>query len=68
MKADDILAEIRHTREELAAQAGYDLQRLFDDVQKREREAAARGVKFVTYAENQVEEPSVVVREDPPKS
>ena len=42
-----ILTEIRQTRDGLARETGYDLQRLFDYVREREREAAARGVKLV---------------------
>ena len=66
MKTNDILAEIRRTRDDLALEAGYDLQRLFDYVRQREREAAARGVKFVSHAEDQHSEASVVLREEPP--
>ncbi len=66
MKTNDILAEIRHTRDDLAQEAGYDLQQLFDYVCQREREAAARGVKFVSNAAEGHPEPSVVLREEPP--
>ena len=68
MKTNDILAEIRHTRDDLAQEAGYDLQRLFDYVCQREREAAARGVKFVSHTEDEHAEPRVVLREEPPKT
>lgn len=50
MKADDLLAEIRQTRDALAQDHGYDVRRLFDYVRAREREAAACGVKFVSPA------------------
>lgn len=66
MKTNDILAEIRQTRDELARETGYDLQRLFDYVRQRERESAARGVKFVSFAEGEYAEPTAVLREDPP--
>ncbi len=66
MKTNDILAEIRRTRDDLAQEAGYDLDRLFDYVREREREAAGRGVKFVATAEVGHPEPSVVLREEPP--
>lgn len=48
MKTDPILTEIRQTRDALAHETGYDLRRLFDYVREREREAATRGVKFVS--------------------
>ena len=67
MKTNDILAEIRRTRDDLALEAGYDLDRLFDYVRQREHEAAARGVKFVSNAAEGHPEPSVVLREEPPK-
>lgn len=68
MKTNDILAEIRRTRDDLAQEAGYDLQRLFDYVRQREREAAARGVKFASHTKDERAEPSVVLREEPPKT
>ena len=43
MKPNELLAEIRRTRDDLAHETGYDLKRLFDYVREREREAAARG-------------------------
>jgi hypothetical protein len=67
MKTNEILAEIRHTRDDLVEETGYDLERLFNYVRQREREAASRGVKFVSFAEDAVREPSAVVREEPPK-
>ncbi len=45
-----ILTEIRQTRDDLARETGCDLQRLFDYVREREREAAKRGVKFISPA------------------
>ena len=50
-----ILTEIRQTRDTLARETGYDLQRLFNYVREREREAAARGVTFVSPAPRQPE-------------
>ena len=48
MKLNKILTEIRQTRDDLARETGYDLQRLFNYVRECEREAAARGVKFIS--------------------
>ena len=66
MKPNPILAEIRQTRDDLAREHGYDLKRLFDSVREREREAAARGVKFVSPAPRD-NETTRALREEPPK-
>ena len=66
MKLNTILTEIRQTRDDLAHETGYDLQRLFDYVHEREREAAARGVKFISPAPREKETASSL-REEPPK-
>ena len=67
MKPNKILTEIRQTRDNLARETGYDLKRLFDYVREREREAAARGVKFVSPAPRE-KETDYVPREAPPKN
>lgn len=67
MKTNNIVAEIRRTRDGFAKETGYDLQRLFDYVRQREREAPARGVKFVSFAEDGHAGPAAVLQEDPPK-
>ena len=61
-----ILTEIRQTRDDLARETGYDLKRLFDYVREREREAAARGVNFVSPAPRE-DETACSLREEPPK-
>ena len=61
-----ILTEIRRTRDALAREAGYDLRRLFEMVREREREAAARGVKFVSPSPHE-KETNYVLREKPPR-
>jgi hypothetical protein len=66
MKPNKILAEIRQTRDDLARETGYDLKRLFNYVRKREREAAARGVKFVLPAPRE-KETAYSLREEPLK-
>ena len=60
-----ILTEIRQTRDDLARETGYDLKQLFDYVREREREAAARGVKFVSPAPRE-KETACSLREEPP--
>ena len=61
-----ILTEIRQTRDDLARETGYDLKRLFDYVREREREASARGVKFVSPAPRE-NETACSLREEPLK-
>ena len=60
-----MLTEIRQTRDDLARESGYDLQRLFDYVREREREAATKGVKFVSPAPRVIETAGLL-REEPP--
>lgn len=66
MKPNKILTEIRQTRDDLARETGYDLKRLFDYVRECEREAAARGVKFVSPAPRE-KKTAYSLREEPPK-
>jgi hypothetical protein len=66
MKTNPILTEIHQTRDDLARDVGYDLRRLFDYVREREREAASRGVKFVSPAPRE-KETAYTLREDPPE-
>ena len=65
MKTNPILREIRQTRDDLARETGYDLQRLFSYIRERERESAAHGAKFVSFVDAAHSE-SAVVHEDPP--
>ena len=65
MKTNPILREIRQTRDNLARETGYDLQRLFSYIRERERESAAHGAKFVSFAEASPAE-SALLREEPP--
>ena len=66
MKTNPILNEIRQTREDLARESNYDLERLFDYVREREREAAALGVTFVAPAPYAIETAGSL-REEPPE-
>ena len=50
MEPNPILAEIRRTRDELARKSGHDVRKFMDFIRAREREAAARGVKFAPPA------------------
>lgn len=38
---DEIVDEVRHAREAYAAQFGYDLKRMFEDLKKKEEESPA---------------------------
>ena len=65
MKTNPLLTELRQTRDDLARETGYDLNRLFDYVREREREAAARGVKFLSPAPRE-KEAAYALREEAP--
>ena len=65
MKTNPILAEIRKTRDDLAREMGYDLNKLFEFVRAEEAKARARGVKFAPLPEPA--ESRCVMREEPPK-
>ena len=65
MKTNPILEEIRQTRDDLARETGYDLNKLFEYIRAEEMKARARGVKFAPLPE--LAELSAIVREDPPK-
>lgn len=62
MTTNEILTEIRQTRDDLARESGYDLNRLFDYVQQRERAVAALGVCFSAPAQDQHPELTVALR------
>ena len=47
---DPILREIRRTRDELVRKSGYDVRKFMNFIRERERESAARGVKFAPAA------------------
>lgn len=64
MTTNRILNEIRQTRDQLAQEPGYELKRLFEYARKREREASARGVRFVSFAGADATTGSCVLREE----
>ena len=61
----DILAEIRHTRDEMARTADYDVEKFMDTIRARERAAAAQGTAFSPPII--VEEETCILHEEPPK-
>jgi hypothetical protein len=44
---DDVLAEVRRIKDELAAAFDYDIDRIFDDLRRQQRESEAAGWKII---------------------
>lgn len=61
MKTNDIIGEIHRVREKQAAECGFDPKRIGERIRQRQRERAARGVRYVTPTQ------TAVVRETPKK-
>jgi len=66
MKPDNPIEEIWRIREEIAAENGYDVDRLFDAMQREQEKYADRLVHHVPRPAPK--EPSAVLREEPPKA
>lgn len=58
MKTPDVLSEIRHTRDELARECHYHVDRLMDLIGTYEAEEKARGIPFVSFAKAGAESPA----------
>jgi len=66
MNASDIIGEIHRVREKQAAECGFDPKRIGERIRQRQRERAARGVRYVSFAHSRgAEAESSVVREEP---
>ena len=65
MNENEILKEIRRVREEHARECNYDVHVMFEQMRAETEQLKAEGWKVVSPAVAQ--EPSAVVREDPPK-
>ena len=65
MAKNEIITEIRHTRDEMARAAGYDVRKFMDAIRERERAAAASGTPFAPPIPDEKE--SCILHEDPPK-
>jgi hypothetical protein len=65
MQPNRILTEIRHTRDEMARAAIYDVKKFMGIIRAREREAAVQGVPFAPPTI--VEAESCILREEPRK-
>ena len=61
---DPIVEEVRRIRAEIAAEHGNDLHRLFEDARRRQ---GADGRPVVSFDPADAEEPTCIVREEPPK-
>jgi hypothetical protein len=66
MKKDHPIEEIWRIREEIAAENGYDVDHLFDAMEREQEKYADRLVYRVPRRASA--EPSAVLREEPPKA
>ena len=65
MQPNPILTEIRHTRDEMARAADYDVKKFMDTIRTREHTAATKGTVFARPVLG--EEESCILREEPLK-
>ena len=64
MNTNDIIGEIHRVREKQAAECGFDPKRIGERIRQRER--AARGVRYASFVQRRgAETESCVVREEP---
>lgn len=61
---DPIVEEVRRIRAQIAAEHGNDLHRIFEDARRRK---GAEGRQVISFDKAIRDEPSCVVREEPPK-
>jgi len=61
---DPIVEEVRRIRAQIAAENGNDLHRIFENARRRE---GADGRRVISFDKSIRDEPSCVVREEPPK-
>ena len=64
MNENEILAEIRRTRDDHARECGYDVHTIFERMRAETAQLQADGWKVVSPA---VSEPTAILREEPPK-
>ena len=65
MQPNPILAEIRHTRDEMTRAADYDVKKFMDTIRARERTAATKGTVFARPVSGEKE--NCILREEPLK-
>ena len=68
MKENEILTEIRATREELARRFHFDIPALIAHLRKGEQAAETAGRKVISFDPADANPHAPVVREDPPKA
>jgi len=65
---NEIIAEIRRHREQVARAGGYDAKKLMDYYRRREKESADGKQRLVSYAgAARKDDASMTLREEPPK-
>ena len=64
MNTNDIIGDLHRFREKQAAECDFDPKRIGERIRQRQRERAARGVRYASFAPRREAE-SCVVREDP---
>ena len=64
MNDNEILADLRRIRDEHARECGYDVHSMFQRMREETAQLAARGWQVVLPTD----EPTAVVREEPPNS
>ena len=67
MKTNEIIDEIHRIRAEHAEECGYDVDVMFGRMREGIEKLRAEGWKIVSFPPKRIEEPSAVLREEPPK-
>ena len=69
MTLEEILADIRSSRDEFARECGNDPHKMGERLRAEQREDESRGVRYVSFVGHAapVEPESSILREDPPK-
>lgn len=63
---NEILTELRQIRDEHAQECGYDIHRIFAELRTETERLKAEGWQVVSPPPRRDEEPSSVLREEPP--
>ena len=68
MIENEILAEIHRGRAEHARACNYDVNVIFAEMREDLERLRAEGWKIVSFPPSRIEEPTALLREDPPKA
>ncbi|MEQ1860741.1 MAG: hypothetical protein ABMA13_12475 [Chthoniobacteraceae bacterium] len=68
MIENEILAEIHRGRAEHARACNYDVNVIFAEMREDLEQLRAEGWKVVSFPPKRIDEPTAMVREDPPKT